>query len=145
MITGFHHAAISTGDMDRALEFYCGLLGFEKLFENTWPVGSEAADAITGLKDSSARMAMLKIGDAHIELFQFSSPTPKPGDQHRPVSDHGITHICVTVTDIEAEYERLKAAGMVFHCPPRASGPGSLCTYGRDPDGNVVELLQQGA
>jgi hypothetical protein len=46
------------------------------------------------------------------------------------------------VTDIDAEYERLKAAGMVFHCPPQAAGKGFRATYGRDPDGNVVELLE---
>ena len=37
-------------------------------------------------------------------------------------------------------YERLKGLGMHFHCPP---GEGTLrATYGRDCDGNVVELLQ---
>jgi hypothetical protein len=46
------------------------------------------------------------------------------------------------VTDIEAEYERLKAAGMVFHCPPQSVGSELVATYGRDPDGNVVELLE---
>jgi catechol 2,3-dioxygenase-like lactoylglutathione lyase family enzyme len=59
----------------------------------------------------------------------------------RPVCDHGITHICLDVVDIDTEYERLRAAGMTFHCPPQ--GVGALrATYGRDPDGNVVELLE---
>jgi hypothetical protein len=31
---------------------------------------------------------------------------------------------------------------MRFHCPPQAAGKGIRATYGRDPDGNVVELLE---
>jgi hypothetical protein len=30
---------------------------------------------------------------------------------------------------------------MVFHCPPQTMGNVSA-TYGRDPDGNIVELLE---
>ncbi|HJP36347.1 MAG TPA: VOC family protein, partial [Gammaproteobacteria bacterium] len=63
-------------------------------------------------------------------------------EARRPVCDHGITHLCLQVSDIDAEYERLKAAGMVFHCPPQAVGDAIHATYGRDPDGNVVELLE---
>ena len=33
MIRGIHHTAISTGDLQRSLAFYCDLLGFEKVFE----------------------------------------------------------------------------------------------------------------
>ena len=142
MIQGIHHTAISTGDMERALRFYRDLLGFEEVWSSTWKVGTEAVDKIVGLKDSSARVAMLKTGNACIELFQYETPTPKPGDENRPVCDHGITHLCLQVTDVEAEYERLKAAGMRFHCPPQVGGNGLRVTYGRDPDGNVVELLE---
>ena len=56
--------------------------------------------------------------------------------------DHGITHLCLQVEDIDGEYERLKAAGMTFHCAPQKAGKGLRATYGRDPDGNVVELLE---
>jgi catechol 2,3-dioxygenase-like lactoylglutathione lyase family enzyme len=64
-------------------------------------------------------------------------------DQRNPphVCDHGITHIALDVRDIHAEYERLSAAGMRFHCPPLDMG-GIKATYGRDPDGNVVELQE---
>ncbi len=46
------------------------------------------------------------------------------------------------MTDLDAEYERLKAAGMRFHCPPQAIGIDVRTTYGRDPDGNVIELQE---
>jgi hypothetical protein len=36
----------------------------------------------------------------------------------RVVCDHGFTHACVDAIDIDAEYERLKAAGMTFRCSP---------------------------
>jgi glyoxylase I family protein len=142
MIRGIHHTAISTGDLDRALRFYRDLLGFEEIFSSAWEVGTEVADHITGLQGSAARLSMLRAGNACIELFQYTSPRPKPGEPLRPVCDHGITHICLDVTDIEAEYERLKAAGMPFHCPPQEVEGGIRATYGRDPDGNVVELLE---
>jgi catechol 2,3-dioxygenase-like lactoylglutathione lyase family enzyme len=141
MIKGIHHTAISTGDFERALAFYRDLLGFEMVSELNWPAGVELADTITGLENSAARSVMLRAGNCSIELFEFSSPTPKPGDPKRPVCDHGITHIAFEVDDVEAEYERLKAAGMSFHCPPQDLG-ASRVTYGRDPDGNVLELWQ---
>ncbi len=85
---------------------------------------------------------MLKSGNACVELFEYQTPSPKPGEAGRPVCDHGITHICLQVSAIDEEYARLKAAGMAFHCPPQQVGSDIRATYGRDPDGNVVELLE---
>lgn len=142
MIQGIHHTAISTGNLERALRFYRDLLGFEEVFTSAWETGTEVVDKIVGLQGSSAQVVMLQAGNACIELFQYTTPHPKLSEANRPVCDHGITHICLQVTDIDAEYERLRAAGMVFHCPPQMAGTGLRATYGRDPDGNVVELLE---
>ncbi len=142
MIRGIHHTALSTPDLDRMLAFYRDLLGLEVVSEFQWPAGTELADRITGLEGSSAKAAMLRAGNAHIELFQYASPTPGALDAKRPVCDHGITHVCLDVVDVDAEYERLVAAGMVFHCPPQDLGPDIRTTYGRDPDGNVLELQE---
>ena len=141
MIMSIHHTAISTGDLERALAFYRDLLGFEMVSELNWPAGVELADTITGLEGSAARSVMLRASNGSIELFEFASPAPKRGDPRRPVCDHGITHIAFEVDDIDVEYERLKAAGMSFNCPPQDLG-ASRVTYGRDPDGNVLELWQ---
>jgi catechol 2,3-dioxygenase-like lactoylglutathione lyase family enzyme len=142
MIHGINHVAISTPDIVRLSAFYKDLLGFEEVFQLNWEIGDKTLDSITGLKDSSARIVMLKCGNACVELFEYETPPPQAGNPSRPVCDHGITHLCLQVTDIEAEYARLLEAGMHFHCPPQRVG-GSVCaTYGRDPDGNVVELLE---
>ena len=141
MIRGIHHTAISTPNLERALAFYRDVLGFVEVNDFTWPVGSAVIDGIVGLKGSSARTVMLNAGNVMIEFFQYESPPPKLGDPARPVSDHGITHFCLDVRDIEAEYERLVAAGMTFHCPPQDLGEVKA-TYGRDPDGNVIELQE---
>jgi len=141
MIHGIHHTAISTPNLERSLKFYRDLLGAQTVTDFEWPAGLEVADQIVGLKDSSARAVMLRLGNAMIELFEFTSPSPQSGDPERPVCDHGITHICLDVSDIEAEYERLRKAGMRFNCPPQDLGE-VRATYGRDPDGNVVELQE---
>ncbi len=141
MIRGIHHTAISTGNLERALGFYRDLLGFEVVLEFAWPEGTEPADQITGLDGSAAKVAMLQAGNAFVELFEYEAPGSAAGDPTRPVCDHGITHIALDVRDIHAEYERLSAAGMRFHCPPLDMG-AVKATYGRDPDGNVVELQE---
>ncbi len=141
MIQGIHHTAISTPDLDRAVAFYRDLLGARMVSEFEWPTGAEIADRIVGLKNSSARAVMLRLGNAMIEIFEYTTPEPRPSDPERPVCDHGITHLCLDVTGIDAEYERLVAAGMRFHSPPQDLG-AVKATYGRDPDGNVVELQE---
>lgn len=141
MLKGFHHAAISTPSLERCLSFYTQVLGCEIAWEFGWPAGTEAADEVTGLRDSAARAAMLRLGDSYLEVFHFTSPPAPPADPQRPVCHYGITHICLEVRDIHAEYARLSAAGMRFHCPPQAQDTGWV-TYGHDPDGNVIELLE---
>jgi catechol 2,3-dioxygenase-like lactoylglutathione lyase family enzyme len=141
MIRGIHHAAISTPDLDRAVRFYRDTIGLELLSEGDWR-DSDTADRITDLEGSATRWVMLTAGNSHLELFQYDSPPGAPQDPNRPVNDHGITHICLEVTDINETYDRLVEAGMRFHCPPQDLGDIGIATYGRDPDGNVVELVE---
>ena len=141
MIRGIHHTAISTADLERSIAFYRDLLGFETVMDWSWPEGTANMNATHDLEETAGRVVLLKAGNAMLELFQFETPTPKPVDPDRPLSDHGITHFCIDVDDIDLEYERLKAGGMRFHCPPVDYGTVKT-TYGRDPDGNVIELQE---
>ncbi len=141
MIRGIHHTAISTVDLERSIRFYRDLMGFEQVMDFSWPEGTVNMNATHALKETAGRVVLLKAGNSMIELFQYATPTPAPKDASRRLCDYGITHFCIDVDDIDAEYERLKAAGMLFHCPPVDYGTVKT-TYGRDPDGNVIELQE---
>lgn len=56
LILGIHHVANSVPDLERAVAFYCGVLGFEEVMASETPGDSPQFDAIIGLKEVSARM-----------------------------------------------------------------------------------------
>jgi catechol 2,3-dioxygenase-like lactoylglutathione lyase family enzyme len=141
-ILGFHHVGISTGNLDRSVAFYSSLFGFEPVFDFEWPAGVEMFDRMMRLRDTAARVAMLRLGASFLEIFEFSSPRPPPQDPDRPVSDYGFNHICIAVDDAAAECRRLAGLGLQLHCPPIKSNLPVTGTYGRDPDGNVIEILE---
>lgn len=142
MIKGVHHTAFSTPDMDRALHFYCDLLGAEKLGDGRWGPGNEPINRVLGLPDTGGRSAMLRLGNLHLELWQFEVPKPPSREARPPASNLGLTHICLEVDDVDAEFERLRKAGIHFHTEPGTFG-NRRATYGRDPDGNIFEILQE--
>ena len=142
MLLGLHHVAISTPDVERLLGFYRDQLGMQVAVDQSWEEGVALADTVLGLQGSAGRQLLLRLGNAYLELFQFTSPAARPGDPDRPVCDHGFSHLCIDVDDVDATYEKLRAAGVRFHSPPQDLFPGVRTCYSRDPDGNVVEIQQ---
>jgi catechol 2,3-dioxygenase-like lactoylglutathione lyase family enzyme len=140
-IIGFHHIAISSPNLERLSAFYQRCFGFEQVFDYSWS-GVEMIDRMMQVKGTAARVVMLRTGNAFLEIFQFASPTPKPHDAGRRVVDHGFSHLCVVVDDAAAECTRLAALGLELHCPPIETDLPVRGTYGRDPDGNVIEILE---
>lgn len=141
MIRGVHHLAINVHDFDRMLEFYREAFGFEVVGEEFKWKDMPILDQLIDVKGSAARTVMLRAGSCYIELFQYSAPEPRVTRALDP-QDKGYTHMCVDVTDIEQEYERLKGLGMTFgHFEPMNMGHVKS-VYGRDPEGNVIEIQE---
>lgn len=141
MISGIHHIAIHTPDIDRLRSFYEQAFGFEAVADEMNLADFPEAALITGVEGAAARVVMMKAGNCFIELFEWSAPKGGPLRPLRPI-DFGYTHFCVSVVDIDQEYDRLAALGMTFVHPAAVkTGPyGSV--YGRDPDGNLIEILE---
>jgi len=143
MIKGMNHVGVSVASLERAIAFYRDVMGMACVAQETF--GGEKYEAILGLKDVRGKVALVRLGTLQIELFEFEHPQPKAANPQRPVCDHGITHFCLQVEDIHSEYARLQTSGVIFHCPPQDFFGNAVATYGRDPDGNVFELLQLSA
>jgi catechol 2,3-dioxygenase-like lactoylglutathione lyase family enzyme len=141
MIRGIHHTSLATKDADRLLTFYRDLLGLQQLWDVRWEQGTQPELAkVVGMKDAAGRTITLRAGNAFVEIFEYSSPTPGECGR-RPACDVGVRHICFDVVGIEAEHRRLSDAGIEFVSDPQVL-PGVKSTYGYDPDGNIFELQE---
>ena len=144
MTLKFNHVGISVSDIERSIGFYRELLGMEQLCE-VFPFGGEQFSQIMDIPGVEGRMCMIGRGSLQLELFEFSNPEPAGKNPEYPVSDRGYSHFGVEVDDIDATYEKLRAADVRIHSPVMTFvGGGMRAAYCRDPDGNVFEILQPG-
>lgn len=150
-VRGVHHIGISVPDLDKARAFYIDLLGgVEEVPPFSWR-DNAFIDAIVGLRNSAAREFICRLGNTHLEVFEYEAPRSEPQDPDRGVHNFGYTHFALQVDDIAAFQERLTAAGIRFHTPAdpsmittHADGrkTGYSATYCRDWFGNVFEIME---
>ena len=115
------------------------MLGFEEVQRTEFSGSNPPVEAAIGIAEPAAKMAMLRGGNAYIELWQYSAPTPQDLRANPP--DFGYPHFALEVKDIEVEHARLTEGGMTFVGPPVDFGT-SAAVYGRDPFGNVIEIYE---
>jgi len=139
MIIGIHHIAIGVPDFQAGLVFYRDVLGFEEVWQSEFSGPEPLVEAAIGLEEPRAKAAMLRGGNAHIELWQYTRP--QPADLRSQPNDYGYPHFALEVEDIQAEHARLSAAGMQFVGPPVDFGDSSA-VYGKDPFGNIIEIYE---
>jgi len=137
------HAGVVVEDLERALAFYCDVLGFsvQRRMEEQGPF----IDHLLGL--TQARVITVKLalpaGGAMIELLKYEAPSADP---RRPltVKTPGPTHVALTVENLEALVPKLLAAGASLVNPPRRSPDGKvMAVYCADPEGNYLELVEE--
>lgn len=120
-INSFNHVSLPVSDTQRALHFYCGLLGLQVDF-------SRPELGFPG--------AWLKVGDARIHLLECAVP----GDGGTP-SVHGgrDRHVALNVADLKATMQVLDTADVAY----TVSRSGRHALFCRDPDGNAIELVEE--
>jgi catechol 2,3-dioxygenase-like lactoylglutathione lyase family enzyme len=110
-------------DVEEAVRFYTGLLGFEVL------------------TDYAPAFADVRRGALRLLLSGPKSSAGRPMPDGRTPEPGGWNRIHFIVDDVHAEAERLRAAGVVFRNDV-ITGPGGSQTVLDDPSGNPIELFQ---
>ncbi len=141
MILGIHHTALSTRDADRLVRFYRELFGFEVEFDFPWDESNEAFQQTHAAPETAGRVVMIANGPSRLEIFEYKKPAPRADITSRANADLGIAHFCIEVREIDKEYARLAGAGMRFQSKLVQQTPTIKLAYGRDPDGNIIELI----
>jgi catechol 2,3-dioxygenase-like lactoylglutathione lyase family enzyme len=140
---GLYHVGLTVSDLDRSLDWYRKVLGLEAEFVASGD-GLEVSKA-GGVPDTVLRFAMVPLGNAYLELLEYTSPRGKAFD--RSNNDIGAAHVCFDVPDIRSTYNDLSRRGAQFLTDPFpiTGGPldGCFFAYFRDPDGLCLEIFQR--
>ena len=139
-VTAIRHTGIVVSDMDRSLRFYRDLLGLEVWADFT--DSSNYVQEVTGVKGADVWMIKLRAADGvSIELLKYRNEPQAPA--RRRACDIGVNHVALQVDDIDALHQKLVSEGIEFHAPPtESSDGGAKATYCRDPEGNILELVE---
>jgi catechol 2,3-dioxygenase-like lactoylglutathione lyase family enzyme len=79
---------------------------------------------------------------ALIELLKYISHDS--GINNRSgIVNAGISHFALTVENLEELYNKMILDGIIFNAPPQLSPDGyAKVTFCKDPDGNLIELVE---
>ncbi len=121
MIQGLEHAAIASPDPEKLAQWYVANLGFVINYFSP-------ASKTTFVKAPNGSM---------FEIIASSGDRPA-----ETMKTPGLRHLALVTTDFATDCARLKSAGVQFVTEPESKKGNSLVFF-RDPDGNLLHLIQR--
>lgn len=128
-LVGFEHVGMTSGDLDRTIAFYCGLLGLSLALRKT---------------NERGEMAFLDTGSGMLEIACPAATISRSRDV--PPHEAGMRHLTFAFTSVDAIFKTLEAAGVEIIEPPRPAYFTEMIqrvAFVRDPDGIIVELIER--
>jgi len=110
-------------DVPAAVRFYTDILGFTVEIDASPAFAAVSRDGVRLLLSGEGSSGKRPLPDGRLQV---------PG---------GWNRIHLTVTNLEAEVERLRAAGVPFRNEEIVSGPGGAQVIIDDPSGNPIEIF----
>lgn len=135
--TRAHHVGITVSELDRCLDFYRDVLGLEVL--DRFTVSGTDFETAVGVEDATGNFVHLDADGARVELVSYE-PAGE-GRSLEQVDQPGATHIGLAVDDLKSFYEGLPD-DVETVSEPRTTETGSTILFVRDPEGNLVELIE---
>lgn len=127
-----NHIAIVVDDMESALRFWRERLGLPQ------------AGAVETVPDEAVDIAILRLGDAHIELIQ---PTTADSGVAKFLAKHGpgLHHLCLEVPDLDAKLAELQKSGceLINESPRERDGRRYAFIHPDSAGGVLLELYEK--
>ena len=133
-VMGVSHVSVCVSNMDRAIEFYRELFGFEVLFDETLE-GAEL-EQIVGQPGARGRAVGGAIGDTRIELLEQSYVPDRPRSPGL-----GLNVLTLRVENADEAYARVQALGHRCESKP-IEWKGTRLFFIVGPDEQRIELVE---
>jgi len=122
--------SVLVDDQDKALRFYTDVLGFRK--KHDIPVGAYRWITVVSPE-----------GPIDLELALEPKAHPAARTFQKAMFDDGIPLASFEVSDLAAEFKRLRERGVAFTREPTRNGPVLTAVFS-DTCGNLIQLHQPG-
>lgn len=155
-VTGLLHFSVTVSNIERSIRFYRDVLGMEVCWSKAGGrptcIREEKQSyvaGVTGYPDAHLKIAMLRHGQATLELVEYVQPHEAGigSGTHRP----GSPHIAFIVADVDRAWDSLKSQSKQWSLSFVGKGPvlvdrgpntGGRAFYFRDPDGITIEIVE---
>lgn len=126
------HSGFIVPDLGAAVAFFSEHLGAELVFEIDRFIdeSGQATRRMGDAPDASFALAMVRIGDARLELLQWWPESPAPHSPHAV----GSAHLALSVRDVTEAYERLGSV-------PGVRKLGSALTFEGEPTDGLTNAF----
>lgn len=132
-----NHVGTCVTDLDQSTRFYTEALGFT-FDRDLKPPDGICATLLEIPEPVGLTAVYLTLGTFTLELLHYERPANPPAAT-RVMNEPGLTHLSLTVDDLDATLARVKDhGGSVL-----ANTNIGLAVMVRDPDGQLIELLPE--
>ncbi|MDJ1430529.1 VOC family protein [Halostagnicola sp. A-GB9-2] len=134
-----HHVGITVRDLETVRSFYSNVLGLSVV--DTFDVSGTAFEDAVDVSDAAGSFAHLESddGDVRIELIEYE-PEAR-ASRAESINQPGATHVGFAVDDLETFAETIPADVETLS-EPKTTASGTTIMFLRDPEGNLVEILE---
>jgi catechol 2,3-dioxygenase-like lactoylglutathione lyase family enzyme len=132
----FHHVSLSVADLDAQQRWYQQTLGLTEVVERF------------DLPRPRVRTVVLRAPNGlRVELIEREGSTGQTfRDPLETALSQGYGHWALEVEDLDQTFSAVSTAGAQWVSPPApALQPGARFAFVRDPEGNLLELIQPAA
>lgn len=119
---GIDHPAVAARDVDDLADWYCDVLGYEKVFRNDQPVW------------------MLRAPDGTLLEVMPEDDTPRP---ERTTQTPGWSHVALRVSDFDQAVRALDEKEVNWTSETMEAIGGGRLRNLEDPDGNMLQILER--
>ncbi len=130
MLKSFEHVGMTVSNMDRTVDFYCGLLGLRLHLRKKQPDGSD--------------LVFLDAGGGMLEIVAPPGGAARAVDV--PDGTAGMRHLTFLFDSVDETFAKLEAAGVEVKERPRLAFNSEVLhkiAFLRDPDGIIIELAER--
>lgn len=141
-LKGVRYLGKTVSNIDRSLDYYRAAVPMELVTRYRIPASEIYLPEMLSRSYGDIEIALVRTPTVFLQLVDFE-PDAATAANVKPVNEAGYTHICFQSPSTDSAFDKFRQAGLSLVSRGNGlidlGGYGVLYSYGRDPDGTMIE------